>query len=414
MKIRQQLITIVILSGLGAFTAFILPRIHTGKSGAETVGVHTAAPSEKVDAGAHSEHAGETGAIKLDEAKMAEYGIETNVAGPGEIAARTTFPGEILLNADHTVRVTPRVGGIVRDVRNTLGDRVLAGEALAILESRELAETVAEFLSGQERLTLAQTVFDREDDLLKRNISSEKEFFDARNALAEARIQVHAAKQKLHALGLSGQDIQKMTSRDDEAAMRYEITAPISGTIIERRITSGEVLTGNSPVFVVADLETVWADFNIFQKDIDRIRDGQWMSISAGSGIPDSGGKIIHVGKVLDQEKRTVLARVLLQNHDGHWRPGLFVTGSVETGRVSVPVCVPAEAVQTLEGKPVVFIHDEDGFEQRPVTIGAKDRANVEITEGLEPGERYVCKGAFCLKASIVTSSLGGHAGHGH
>ncbi len=362
----------------------------------------------------HAGHAGESGAIRLSDAELREYGIEIMKAGPGVIEMQAGFPGEIVLDADRTVRVVPKAGGVVKEVRKTLGDRVRAGEVLAVVESRELAEAAAEYLANRERCALARAVFDREEGLRKKDISSEEEFLDARTALAEARILERVSKQKLTALGLSASEIDALDSRDESSAMRYEIASPRNGTIIERNITTGDVVAIDTPIFAVADLETVWADFNIFQKDLPLVREGQKMTVSGGAGIPDTDGRILYVGRVMDPEKRTALARVALPNRDGRWRPGLYVTGIVDISRAEVPLWAPVEAVQTVEGKTVVFVRDEDGLEPRPVTIGAKDRTGVEITGGLAPGDEYAGTGAFKLKARVVTSSLGAHAGHNH
>ncbi len=346
--------------------------------------------------------------------RIPEFGIETATAGPGEITARVSFPGEIALNADHAVQVTSRVDGFVREVRKTFGDRVRSGETMAIIESRELAEGAAEYLECRERQALAQTVFDRERNLREKNISSEQEMLDAQIALAEAGIRFRAAKQKLHALGLNEREIESAVSRGAEDSARYSITAPLDGVVIDRRITTGEALNANAPVFLVADLGTVWVDFQVIPRDIAFLSEGQRVVVSAGRDAPEAAGEIIYVGKVLDMEKRTALVRAVLPNPDGSRRPGLFVTGTVEANPLSVPVRIPVESIQMLDNNPVVFIRSEDGFIPRPVATGRNDSRHTEIVSGLHPGEEYVRKGAFHLKAIIVTHSLGGHAGHGH
>ena len=90
------------------------------------------------------------------------------------------------------------------------------------------------------------------------------------------------------------------------------------------------------------------------------------------------------------------------------------MTGTVVTEHASVPVLVPADAVQLVEGLPVVFVDTAEGFVTRDVSVGRRSDGNVEITDGLTAGEHYVSRGAFNLKARVVTSSLGAHAGHGH
>ena len=116
----------------------------------------------------------------------------------------------------------------------------------------------------------------------------------------------------------------------------------------------------------------------------------------------------------VEESTRSATARVVLDNSDGRWMPGTFVTGFGSTAEENLPVVVARDAVQSIEGNHVVFVEHEGGFEMTPVTLGRMDRENVEITAGLEPGMPYVSEGSFQLKATVITSALGSHAGHGH
>jgi cobalt-zinc-cadmium efflux system membrane fusion protein len=94
--------------------------------------------------------------------------------------------------------------------------------------------------------------------------------------------------------------------------------------------------------------------------------------------------------------------------------PGTFVTGFSATDAENLPVVIPRDAVQSIEGKDVVFVEHEGEFEMTPVTLGRSDRERIEIAAGLDAGTRYVSEGAFQLKATVITSNLDSHAGHGH
>ena len=114
------------------------------------------------------------------------------------------------------------------------------------------------------------------------------------------------------------------------------------------------------------------------------------------------------------ESTRSATARVVLDNRDGAWKPGTFVTGFIATGQEALPVVVPRVAVQNIEGRDVIFVEHEGAFEMTPVTTGRADRTQVGIVSGLAVGTPYVAEGAFHLKATVVTSALGSHAGHGH
>ena len=192
------------------------------------------------------------------------------------------------------------------------------------------------------------------------------------------------------------------------------ITAPIEGTVVQKHITLGEKVSDDTAIFTIADLSHVWVDLSVPQKDLVSIKKGQKTHISLGFGTPDAEGKISYVSPMADKKTRTALARLVLPNPDRRWRPGLFVKARISVGEVQLPLMIPKEALQRLENEIVVFVEAKGGYEPKHVTVGRSDGSNVEILSGLSAGERYVAKGGFELKAVMMTSDMGAHAGHGH
>ncbi len=350
--------------------------------------------------------------IQINKKEMREFGVEVAKAGPVKIRTYINLPGQVVLNADRLAHVVPRVPGIVQQVRKVLGDHVRKGEVMAVLESRELADAKAEFLAAHERISLARANFVREERLWKEKISPEQDFLETKQAFAEARINLRLAEQKLHALGFSEASVKKLIQQPETSFTRYEITSPFDGAVIEKHIVLGEVLGDDARAYIVADMNSVWVDISVYQKDLPFIREGLPVVISAGRGMPDATGTINYMGPLVGQKTRTALARVVLPNPTGQWRPGLFITAKIAVDTVEVPVGVPKEALQKMEGKPHLFVEKEDGFVPEPVTLGRRNGRYVEITSGLLPGHRYVSKGAFTLKAQLSRESFGD--GHGH
>ncbi len=387
---------------------------------------HLASPGEAVDHAEHGDQAAvdagdpdsdehrDEHVVELSDEQVTEIGIEIATAEAGQLQRIVSLPGQITVNADRLAHIVTRVTGVATEVRKTLGDKVTQGEIMAVVESRELADAKAAYLAAQRRLELAQAKFDREKSLWDKQISSEQEYLDARQTVAETQIELHAAEQKLHALGFSDEYVRSLPDLSDELLTRYEITAPFDATVIAKHITIGEALKDDSEVFAIADLSSVWVELDVHQKDLAHVRAGQEAIVTVGPGVPEARGRISYVGPVAAEETRTVAARVVLPNADGWYRPGLFVTADVLAETTSVDVLVPGQAVESLEGESCVFVPSEHGFEARFVSVGRSSRGAVEITSGLSAGEAYVSKGAFDLKAAIVTAGLGGHAGHGH
>jgi len=354
----------------------------------------------------------ETKAIRLSESEMKEFNIEVGTARAGNLKIHIELPGEVVPNADRLVHIVPPVSGVVREVRKTLGDRVRKGEVMAVLASRELADAKASFLNAGERVALAQANFVREEDLWKKRISSEQEYLQAKQTLAEARIELRSAEQKLHALGFSDEYLAQLPGQPDVSYTRYEITAPFDGTVIGKHVSLGEATKEDANLFTVADLSSVWVNLSVYQKDMQFIRKGQPVVVSAGHGIPDAAGEISYIGSLVGEQTRTALARVVLPNSGGNLRPGLFVTGTITVKSVPVPLLVPKSALQTIEERQAVFVMTQEGFVPRTVTVGRSNDTHVEVTSGMKPGDRYAASGSFTLKAQMSKGAFGD--GHGH
>ncbi len=193
----------------------------------------------------------------------------------------------------------------------------------------------------------------------------------------------------------------------NESLAPYEVKSLINGTVIDMHMTLGELIDDDAHAVVVADLSHVWADFSVYQKDLPHVRIGQPVEITLGPGISAAKGKISYITPVVDEETRTATARVVLKNADGRWKPGLFVKGRLIVEEKEVKLLVPKSAIETLEDRPVVFVQTDEGFKPQTVVVGRTNGNGVEIIGGLRPGQRYVTKNAFTLKAELGKSAFG-------
>ncbi len=198
---------------------------------------------------------------------------------------------------------------------------------------------------------------------------------------------------------------------ESEALAPYPLKTQIDGLVIAKHITVGEPVSSERDAFTVADLRDVWVDISVYQNHLRDVRLGQPAQISAGHGLEDAHGTISYLSPVVDEETRTAVARVVLPNPDGVWRPGLFVTARITIDAAEAPVAVPLGALEVVEGRTVVFVEGKRGFAPRPVTLGRQDERRAEVLAGLAAGERYVAKGGFTLKAELARGEMrGGHA----
>ena len=198
----------------------------------------------------------------------------------------------------------------------------------------------------------------------------------------------------------------------NEGLAPYEVRSLLDGTVIEKHITIGEVRSQESAVFVIADLSDVWVNLSIYQMHLPYVRVGQKVVISAGQELPSATGRISYLSPIVDEHTRTATARVVLENSERQWRPGLFVEGRIVTDEEPASLVVPKSSLQKIENNDVIFVITPEGFKSTPVRVGRTDHSSAEILSGLAPGQEYVSKGGFTLKAELLKSGF--DDGHGH
>jgi len=341
------------------------------------------------------------GAVTMTAEQIKGAGITVESSGTATIRSSLQLPGEIAFNEDRTAHVVPRVGGVVESVVVSLGQQVVKGQVLAVISSSSVSDQRAELQAAQKRLQLARTTYEREKQLFEQRISPQQDVQQAEQAMREAEIAVANARQKLQAIGATA---------DSSALNRFELRAPFNGIIVEKHIALGEQVREDTNVFTVSDLKSVWAQINVPARDLPQVRVGENVVIKASAFEQKAVGKVAYVGALIGEQTRTAQARVVVDNPNTVWRPGLFVNVEVSAGEAYVPVTVTADAVQTMEGKSIVFVRTPTGFAPVPVELGRTDGKRIEVVSGLKAGAQYATSGSFVIKSEAGKAS----ASHEH
>ena len=190
------------------------------------------------------------------------------------------------------------------------------------------------------------------------------------------------------------------TVESNESLRVYSVTAPLSGVVIQRKANPGEY-SSEAALFTVADLSTVWVELSIFPRDVAKVRIGQAVLVKSPDAGLSAQGKVVYVAPFGQTANQTLTARVLLDNADRRWAPGLYVTAEVTLAESAVAIAIRNEAVQTLEGRSVVFVKSEKGFAPVTVALGRSDSEFTEVTSGLTAGQTYAAANSFILKADL-------------
>ncbi len=393
---KQSIAIITIICG-GALLAFLI--LQLGKS-------PQAIESEDHHEDEHQEHS----AIHLSEEAIQQADIQTELVQPAILKQTVPLSGEITLNTDQLTHVVSPVEGMISEVKKTLGDSVKKGDLLAVLQSRELGELKATYLATLKRLEFEETLLTREEGLWKKGISTEQSFITAKKDQVEAVLAFDLAKQKLRVLGLSPAQMTGLKNQADGNLTRLEIRSPLSGTVVEKHLSLGEVREANSELFVVADMSQVWANITLYTKDLDQVKKGQSVLVHYPDHAVTQTATISYISPIIDPKTRSTVARIKLVNQHGLWHPGLYIQVQITKKQIPVRLAVKKEAIQIIDGIPSLFIRDGDAFESVPITTGRQDTNQIEILSGVTTNTRYVTKNAFILKAEAKKSE----AAHEH
>lgn len=308
--------------------------------------------------------------VAMDDERIRLAEIEQRSVGPATIARRLAVPGTVVPDAGRVAHVAVKLSGTVAELSKNIGDDVVKDEILAVLESREIADAKSEYLAARLSNDLQQDLTARDKSLWEGRAVPEQQYIRSRNAAAQVSMRLNIARQKLLALGVRADEIEALPQAPDALLRSQNVRAPISGRVAERRVELGTAVGRDSletELFVIVDLGRVWIDLSVSSADLPAVREGQAVNV-ATRGQPEAGtAKIVFVSPLLDKDTRTARVVAAIDNADGRWRPGSFVTAAIAIEEHTAPVVAPFGAVQNVGGRKAVFVRTREGFEKRDV-----------------------------------------------
>jgi len=337
-------------------------------------------------------------------------GFEYEQVGTSDLSREIERNAEIVYNANQYARLSSRAPGVIVEVHKDLGDRIEKGEVVATVDSMTLGSTKADLLQSSELLALRRANAEREQALMEKGASTERALLEAQTHLAEARIAVSRAKQQLRNLGLSDEDIARVTEVNDTGSL-LRITAPFNGTLVERAAVMGEVVDENDMLFAVADTGLVWAMIDLSERDLASVNRGHEVVFRI-DGIPNREfpGRLTWISTQLDKKTRTIKARAELDNGDQMLKAFMFGRATITAGAGAQAVTVPKSAVQWDGSCNIAFVRtSDDGTTYQPVqlTLGFDAGDRYEVLNGLAIGDTVVSAGSFVLKNELLKDSMG-------
>jgi cobalt-zinc-cadmium efflux system membrane fusion protein len=348
--------------------------------------------------------------VKLSAKSIQEIGLQTEIITPKQFSKEISVPAKIIVNQDNEAQVGSLIHGRVNKVFAKVGDYVKAGQDLMLVEGLEIGEMKAAFLTAKANLDYYKSNFERQRKLLQENIGSQKALLEAQNEFEKSSAEYASQENRIKAIHLneselSNQENQSSTGRD---FCTLPVKSPINGVIVERNVVIGQSIDETTNAFTVVNLSNVWADGQVYEKDIPIINNTVPVVFKTPASYNESfNGKVIYIGQTIDEKTRTITIRAEFDNSDGKLKPQMFGELIIPVSKTKALV-VPAEALQKIENAEYLFVKkDNETFEKVAVVPGQIQNELVEIKSGIKSGDIVVVKGSSYLKAEMMKGSFG-------
>jgi cobalt-zinc-cadmium efflux system membrane fusion protein len=325
-----------------------------------------------------------------------------------EVANSLQVAARIETDAGRVARIGSPVPGRIIKLLVMEGQNVRRGAVMATLHSTDLSDTQFAFIKAFSQRSLAEQATKRAEELVKADVIGSAEVEKRRAELLQASAEAAAFRTQLHGLGMTDAAIRKLESTRQLNA-DYPVVASISGTVLERKVTIGQIVQPAELAFLVADLSNVWLVADVPEESAGRLHKGMRVIVNIPS-LPDEKveGKLSYVSPVVDPTTRTVQVRMDLPNPRGIFKPAMLASMTF-VDHSDQRTTIPSTAVVRENNKDHVFIQlAKNKFVLREVVLGPEYGEEYVLESGVNPGEKIVLDGTFHLNNQRKQNAIKG------
>jgi cobalt-zinc-cadmium efflux system membrane fusion protein len=316
---------------------------------------------------------------------------------PTTLTRTLRLTGAVAYNAFRTTPVITQVSGPVSRVVVVPGQRVKQGEPMLYVASPDYSQLRANYLKARDAYALAQKAEARAKDLYQHRAIAEQALEQAESAEVQAGGDLVSAQAALKVLGITDPDALVQAPPSFEVPVK----APIGGEVVEQDVAVGQLIQpGSTQCFMISDTSNVWVLVNVYQNDLPYVRVGDAVSIQTDAYPQVFHGVISYVAASLDPNTRTLQARIATTNPGEKLKKDMYVTATVNAGKISKAIVLPDAAVlRDNENQPFVYAEaSQNQFGRRAVIATQSANGQTEITGGLKPGDHVIGNGSLFLQ----------------
>jgi cobalt-zinc-cadmium efflux system membrane fusion protein len=320
---------------------------------------------------------------------------------PSKFRRVTEATGAVDFDNDQATTVLAPFGGPVSRLVVSLGEKVKAGDPLAEVDSPDFASAISAYRKALATAETTRRIADMDKDLIQHDGVAQREADQAQTDAANAAADRDAALQALVSLNIDPQVIKDLQANRPISRPAGTIRSPIAGTVVEKLVTPGELLTaGTTPCFTVADLSRVWVMAQLFGADLASVSVGDPVEVATGNSTNIFSGTVDNISALVNPDTRSVLVRVVVENPKDYLKKQMYVHARIQAREESTGLLIPVSGIlRDDENLPFVYLVQPDGsFARQHVTLGYRMGDQYEITDGLKAGDEIVVDGAIFVQ----------------
>lgn len=341
-------------------------------------------------------------AIPMDDHGMKAAGISTIHVVRDQGRADQIFPGTVSIPQSQLRIISAPAGGLIESLLVAPDEPVKAGQPVAQIRSPDLVEAQRQFLAALSDEALSGDKLHRAKLLVEGKALPEKELRIAESEAAIAKSRLDERSQILGLMGMTKDDIETLRiSRGIQSALI--VKSPITGTVVTRHASAGEQVKSAAPIYTFGELEPLWVNIQIPSHRLANIAIGAHVTLAA-YGVE---GKIIRIGRTIDQSTQSAIAIAEVTSGGGRLRPGLAVSATIRVeqpniAEVSKNWSVPSTSVVRHRDQSWVFTKSSDGFRARPVQVITESARNVAVRADFHASDEVASRGVLALLSELV------------
>jgi membrane fusion protein, heavy metal efflux system len=333
--------------------------------------------------------------VMANESLLAQ--IKISEVSQSDVSDILRVAGQIDFDEQALTRIGASVTGRVTQINAQLGNEVKKGDTLALINSSELSNSQLAYLKARSEKEFHRRTVQRAKTLFEADVISAAELQRRESEYEVASAQTRAAQDQLRVLGVNLKAMEELatTGSIDSVA---SVMATIKGVVVERKVTTGQVVQPADVLFTVADLSRVWAVAQVPEQQVAQVKVGQSVRIEVPALQNEQLlGKLIYVGQTVNPETRTVLVRTELDNTSGRLKPSMLASMLIES-TPKKQLVIPTSAVVREQDADYVFVQEKPGvFRLKPVRLTSEHNGQRVVLDGLSQGVKIVSDGAFHL-----------------